>query len=382
MQVENNKEMKSILLLEDGTFFLGYPVGFPKKVIGEVVFNTGMVGYNESITDPSYKGQILTFTYPLIGNYGVPSNLKDRWGIPIYFESDKIQVSAIVVSELCKNPSHPTSVKSLNDWLYEEGIPGIEGIDTRELTKKLREKGVLMGILDLYDDKPDIDELYAQLKKATRYDEINYSKELDLKKEIVYENEGPTIALIDCGSKYNILRNLLKRGFKVVRFPCNYSLDKVLSYDPKGVVISNGPGNPKKFEETIELVKGFVELNIPLLGICLGNQLVALACGGTTFKMKYGHRGQNKPSIFLGNGLTYVTSQNHGYAVDLDSLKDTGLKVWWINADDRTIEGLVHVKKPIITVQFHPEATPGPYDTEFVFDHFMNMIERGRSPYA
>lgn len=378
----DGKINKAILLLEDGTPFFGYQIGFPKKTIGEVVFNTGMVGYNESLTDPSYKGQILTFTYPLIGNYGVPAPVKDKWGIPLNFESEKIQVSGVVVSELCKKPSHPSSVKTLNDWLYEEGIPGIEGIDTRELTKKIREKGVMMGILDFYDDEPNLDELYSELKKSKRYDEIDYSKLLDIKEVVVYENDGPTIAFIDCGTKNNILRNLLKRGFKVVRFPCNSSLDKILSYDPKGVVLSNGPGNPRKFYDTINLVKGLVEINIPTLGICLGNQLVALALGGSTFKMKYGHRGQNKPSIFLGNGLTYVTSQNHGYAVDPDSLKDTGLKIWWINADDKTTEGLAHTKKPIITVQFHPEATPGPYDTEFIFDYFMHMIERGRSIYA
>jgi carbamoyl-phosphate synthase small subunit len=382
MQIKNDKDLKAILLLEDGSFFIGSPFGFPRKVIGEVVFNTGMVGYNESLTDPSYKGQILNFTYPLIGNYGVPSNIKDKWGIPLFFESEKIQVSGLVVSELCKYPSHPTSVRSLHDWMLEEGIPGIEGIDTRELTKRLRDKGVMMGLLDFYYDKHDIDELLSELKSSNKYDEINYANQIELSEPIVYENEGPTIALIDCGVKNNIIRNLLKREFKVIRFPHNVNVEKVLEYDPKGVVLSNGPGNPKKFNETIILINDLIEYNLPLLGICLGNQLVAISLGGDTFKMKYGHRGQNKPAIFLGDGLTYVTSQNHGYAVDLNSLNETGLKVWWINADDKTIEGLAHYKKPIITVQFHPEATPGPYDTTFVFDYFVRMIERGRSIYA
>lgn len=368
-------ELNAALVLEDGSIFLGRGFGFPKAVIGEVVFTTGMVGYPESITDPSYRGQILCFTYPLIGNYGVPNpNIRDNWGLPLHFESDKPQVLGVIIHELCDSPSHWASVKNLHQWLYEEGIPGMYGIDTRKLTKKLRVKGVMMGALEVSEGEINIDRLFSLLERAPRYEQLNLVSEVTIKEPIVYNNSGPTVAVIDCGVKYGIIRNLLRRGLTVVRLPSDSSVDDVLKFEPKGVLISNGPGNPEINVKTINTIRGLVEIGIPMLGICLGNQMIALALGASTFKMKFGHRGQNKPCIDMETGICYVTSQNHGFAVREDTLKESGLSLWFLNADDMTVEGLKHRKKPVIAVQFHPEASPGPYDTEFVFDMFVNIM--------
>ncbi|MEM4575950.1 MAG: glutamine-hydrolyzing carbamoyl-phosphate synthase small subunit [Candidatus Nezhaarchaeales archaeon] len=368
-------ELNAALVLEDGSIFLGRGFGFPKKVIGEVVFTTGMVGYPESITDPSYRGQILCFTYPLIGNYGVPNpNIRDTWGLPLHFESDKPQVLGIIIHELCNSPSHWASVKSLHQWLYEEGIPGMYGIDTRKLTKKLRVKGVMMGALEVSEGEVNVDKLFSLLERAQRYERLDLVGEVTIKEPIVYDNRGPTVVVIDCGVKYGIIRNLLRRGLTVVRSPRDSSADDVLKFEPKGILVSNGPGNPEINVKTINTIRDLIEVGIPMLGICLGNQMIALALGASTFKMKFGHRGQNKPSIDMESGICYVTSQNHGFAVREDTLKESGLSLWFLNADDMTVEGLKHRKKPVIAVQFHPEASPGPYDTEFVFDMFVNIM--------
>jgi carbamoyl-phosphate synthase small subunit len=335
-----------------------------------------MVGYTEALTDPSFKGQILVMSYPLIGNYGVPSYyLTDEWGLPKYFESNNIQIKGLVVSELCNYPSHPYSVKSLNEWLYEEKIPGIEDIDTREIIKRIRMKGTMMGILEVSYEDINVEKLLREIKNVKKYDEIDFSQEIA--KEIkIFENKGPTVVLIDCGVKLSIIRNILEKGFRVIKVPYNISYDEILSYNPSGVIISNGPGNPKKFVKTIETVREIIENKIPTLGICLGNQIIALSLGGDTFKLKYGHRGQNKPCIEITNYVNYITSQNHGYAVDPEKLKNTGLEIWWINADDKTIEGIKHKELPVIAVQFHPEASPGPYDTTFIFDIFKHLINK------
>jgi carbamoyl-phosphate synthase small subunit len=373
--MKNNKP-KAVLILEDGSIWYGRGFGFPCKVVGEVVFTTGMVGYTEALTDPSFKGQILVMSYPLIGNYGVPSyNLTDQWGLPKYFESGNIQIKGLVVSELCIYPSHPYSVKSLNEWLYEEKVPGIEDIDTREIIKRIRKKGTMMGILEVSYEDINVEKLIKEIKNVKKYDEIDFSQEIS--KEIkIFENKGPTVVLIDCGVKLSIIRNILERGFRVIKVPYDVSYDEILSYNPAGVIISNGPGNPKKFVKTIETVREIIENKIPTLGICLGNQIIALSLGGDTFKLKYGHRGQNKPCIELTNYVNYITSQNHGYAVDPEKLKGTGLEIWWINADDKTIEGIKHKDLPVIAVQFHPEASPGPYDTTFIFDIFKHLINK------
>jgi carbamoyl-phosphate synthase small subunit len=371
-----NNELKAVLILEDESIWYGRGFGFPCKIVGEVVFTTGMVGYTEALTDPSFKGQILVMSYPLIGNYGVPSYyLTDQWGLPKYFESNNIQIKGLVVSELCNYPSHPYSVKSLNEWLYEEKVPGIEDIDTREIIKRIRKKGAMMGILEVSYEDINVEKLLREIKNVKKYDEIDFSQEIA--KEIkIFENKGPTVVLIDCGVKLSIIRNILERGFRVIKVPYNISYDEILSYNPSGVIISNGPGNPKKFVKTIETVREIIENKIPTLGICLGNQIIALSLGGDTFKLKYGHRGQNKPCIELTNYVNYITSQNHGYAVDPEKLKGTGLEIWWINADDKTIEGLKHKDLPVIAVQFHPEASPGPYDTTFIFDIYKHLINK------
>jgi len=369
---------KAVLVLEDGSVFEGVGFGASREVSGEVVFNTGMVGYPESMTDPSYHGQILTFTYPLIGNYGVPSYDVKKWGIPEYFESDSIKVEGIVVAELCKKPSHWLSTKSLEEWLIEENIPGIEGVDTRELTKKLRIHGVMLGILKVCEEgeEPDIESLLSKAEKIPDPNERNLVKEVSIEKPIFYDVKGKkTVALLDCGVKYNIIRSLLKRGVNVVRLPFNSSLDEILSYNPSGVLLSNGPGDPKKIPEVSKVVQGIVELNIPTLGICLGNQLLALALGGDTYKLKYGHRSQNQPCVDENTGRCYITSQNHGYSVKVETLPDTGLEPWFTNVNDHTNEGLIHSKYKALAVQFHPENHPGPVDTEYVFDIFVKYME-------
>jgi carbamoyl-phosphate synthase small subunit len=361
------------LILEDGSIFKGFSIGYPRNTVGEVVFTTGMVGYTESLTDPSYRGQILCFTYPLIGNYGVPSySIIDKYGFPTFFESESIKVQGVIIHELCMNPSHWASTMSFNDWLYMEGIPGISGIDTRYLTKKLRAKGVMMGALVF--DEPESG--FKLLKHSRSYESINFVEEISVKEPIAY-GDGENIVLIDCGVKLNIIRQLVASGLRVIRVPYSYDIDKILSYDPRGIVISNGPGNPKQCGVTIKTVRRIVdETNLPILGICLGNQIIALALDADTFKLKYGHRGQNKPCIDVETGKCYITSQNHGYAVDEETLKNTELKVWFRNADDKTVEGIKHISKPIISVQYHPEASPGPYDTSWIFLKFLEYVKK------
>ena len=366
------------MVLEDGSIFEGIGFGYVGEVVGEVVFNTGMVGYTEALTDPSYRGQMLTLTYPMVGNYGVPSyDIKDRYGIPKYFESDNIQAKALIIHELSPIASHWTCSKTLDEWLYEEHISGIYGIDTRELTKRLREKGVMMGALKVSNEPIDEDELFNMLKNSNRYDEINFVPEVSVKDAVEYgSKDKDCIVVIDTGCKYSIIRNLLRLNYRVVRLPYNASIDDIKQYKPKGVLLSNGPGDPIQCNDTIRLANDLLEQEIPMLGICLGNQIMALAARARTYKLKYGHRGQNKPCID-DNGKAYVTSQNHGYCVDPRSLHNTGFKVWFRNADDNTVEGIRHEDKPAIAVQFHPEASPGPYDCMFVFEEFDRMIRYG-----
>ena len=368
--------MKAVLALKDGTIFRGKGFGFPTRKVGEVVFTTGMVGYTESLTDPSYRGQILCFTYPLIGNYGVPSyDIIDKYELPLYFESNRIQVSGVIVSEYCEYPDHYSSKMNLNEWLYREGVPGIYDIDTRELTKKLRSHGVMMGCLEVSEDPIDEEELFKEIKRAKDYGELDFVKEVSIKEPIIYSKGEKKVVLIDCGVKNSIIRNLLNRGLGVIRLPYNVSYDEVMSYQPDGVVISNGPGDPERCVDVIKLTKRLIDDNLPILGICLGNQILALALKGRTFKLKYGHRGQNKACIDLTTGRGFITSQNHGYAVDPTSLE--GIDVWFINADDKTVEGLRSKDDRLLAVQYHPEASPGPYDTTFIFDIFLKVLKRG-----
>jgi len=370
---------EAVLALEDGTILKGTGFGHPCEVSGEVVFNTSMVGYTESLTDPSYHGQILVQTWILIGNYGIPPfSIADEFGIPLHFESQRVQVNGYVVHSLTKYPSHWSNQKSLDNWLKEQKIPGIEGIDTRELTKKLRVKGVMLGILKV-GEKIDLDEIKEKVKKIEDPNERNLAKEVSIEKPIIYENGNSTkIVLIDCGVKFGILRNLLKRKCDVIRVPIDYPVDKILEFEPSGIVISNGPGDPKKCEETIETVKNLIEVGLPMMGICLGCQILALAASANTYKLKFGHRGSNHPAIDLLTRKCYITSQNHGYAIEPKSLEGTDFNIWFLNANDKTVEGIKHKSKPIFATQFHPEASPGPYETEFLFDLFMKEVKNAK----
>ena len=348
------------LVLEDGSVFQGCAFGYNKAVNGEVVFNTGMVGYPESLTDPSYRGQILVLTYPLIGNYGIPDYEKED-NLLKYFESEKIQVQGLIITDYSENYSHWNAKKSLSDWMKEYKIPGMYGIDTRELTKKLRKKGSLLGKI-LYDNEK------IHFEDPNKR---NLVAEVSIDKPIIYKKGKKSILLIDCGTKNNIIRAFLKRNFTVIRVPWNYDfLDNKLN----GIIISNGPGDPKNCRETIENVKEAMSKNIPILGICLGSQILALAGGAKTYKLKFGHRSHNQPCVEVGTNRCYITSQNHGYAVDADTLPEDW-REWFYNNNDETNEGIKHFSKPFFGTQFHPEASPGPDDTEFLFDLFIRSMK-------
>ena len=376
-QLKSTENKKAALVLEDGTIFLGKGFGATRKISGEVVFSTSMVGYPETLTDTSYKGQILSLTYPLIGNYGVPPYDLD-FGLPFYFESDRIQASGLVIQELCKEPYHWASTRTLDKWLADENIPGIYGIDTRRLTKKLRTHGVMLGILQVFPDgeEPHIDSLLGETKSIPDPNLTDLVKEVSVKEPVQYNVDGKqTVVLIDCGVKNNIIRNLLKRHINVIRVPYNFSAKEIMGYHPDGVFLSNGPGDPKKCVDTIDCVRDLAD-NVPIMGICLGAQILTLALGGDTYKLKYGHRSQNQPALDLKTNRCYITTQNHGYAAKTDCFGKTPLECWFINANDKTVEGIRHKSKPVFAVQWHPEATPGPYDTEFLFDIFTkNMTE-------
>jgi carbamoyl-phosphate synthase small subunit len=373
---KKSNSKKAVLLLEDGTFFIGKGFGTSKKTSGEVVFSTSMVGYPEALTDPSYKGQILTLTYPLVGNYGVPP-FDLNFGLPLYFESDRIQVQGLVIHELCHNPHHWASTRTLDKWLSDEGIPGIYGVDTRHITKKLRAHGVMLGILHVCEagEEPNMEQLLAQAKSIPDPNLTDLVRQVSVKKPVHYKVDGKhTVVLIDCGVKYNIIRNLLKRGISVVRVPYDFSAKEVMEYKPSGVFLSNGPGDPKTCVKTIDCIRELVD-EVPLMGICLGAQILTLAMGGDTYKLKYGHRSQNQPALDLKTNRCYITTQNHGYAIANESIKKTPLDAWFLNPNDKTVEGVKHKTKPVFAVQWHPEASPGPYDTEFLFDTFAKTLE-------
>ena len=371
------------LILSDGTSFQGQPFGFLGDSGGEVVFNTGMAGYVESLTDPSYRGQILTFTYPLIGNYGVPSAESNEYGFSKNFESEAIHVRGVIVAQQSPDFSHFKAVSSLNNWLEHHKIPGITGVDTRALTKKLREHGVMLGRIVSDDSERKTEKGKLKIEDPNL---INLVAEVSVKEVKTYEpnnqqstinSQQSTVAVFDCGIKNNILRSFLKRGVKVHRLPWDFDLDASdLEYD--AVFISNGPGDPKMCKETIAQVSKSIEQGIATFGICLGTQILALAVGGDTYKLKYGHRGVNQPCIEHDeNGektqKCIITSQNHGFAVDEKSLP-SDWKVWFTNANDRTVEGIRHKSGKFFAVQFHPEATPGPEDANYLFDEFIKII--------
>ncbi|MBD3361117.1 glutamine-hydrolyzing carbamoyl-phosphate synthase small subunit [Candidatus Peregrinibacteria bacterium] len=351
------------LILQDGTEITGESFGADTSSAGEVVFNTSMIGYPESMSDPSYKGQILTFTYPLIGNYGTGGACKDKFGISKRFESGKIQVSGIIVSEYSENYSHWDANKSLGKWLQEHNVPAITGIDTRKLTQKIREHGTILG------------KIVPKNKKEPGFydpDPENLVSQVSIKKPKTYKKGSKKVICIDCGMKNNILRSLLERDITVIRVPWNYDFtEKEPEFD--GVFISNGPGDPALLKELIEIVQKALKFKKPIFGICLGCQIMALASGAKTYKLKFGHRSQNQPCVDVETGHCYITSQNHGFAINEKTLKP-GWKPWLRNANDKTVEGIMHKTLPFFSCQFHPEATPGPTDTTHFFDKFTEML--------
>jgi len=332
-----------------------------------------MVGYTEAITDPSYKEQILIQTYPLIGNYGV---------CPEQFESEGPKISGYVVRELCDSPSHWSSKMEVGEWLEAAGVPGIQGVDTRMLTKRIREMGTQLGILQVYDKgvAPDVVSLLEEAKRVYDPNKKDLVSAVATKEVRRYEakEEKCILALIDCGVKMNIVRSLLRRGASVWQFPPGSSAKDVLRVKPDGLVISNGPGDPKMVGYVIEKVPEFIDAGVPIMGICLGCQIIALALGGDTYKLKFGHRGQNHPCVEVNTGRCYITSQNHGFAVRAESLKGKGLEVTYVNANDGTVEGIADEGRKIFAVQFHPEGAPGPEDTDFLFDRFIGIARGGR----
>ncbi|CAL8100609.1 unnamed protein product [Orchesella dallaii] len=390
LQDAERKEQRATLVLEDGTQFQGFVFGSPTSVAGEVVFQTGMVGYAESLTDPSYCSQILVLTYPLIGNYGIPAADEDEHGIPRWFESNKIWASGLIVGEVCEEPSHWNMAKTLSTWMAEQNVPGIYGIDTRQLTKHMRNKGTLLGkvIVEATDVSTSADNAFEGNNGLITANDlpfkdpslINLVQEVSLKKPKLFQNKGSTvkICVVDCGMKYNQLRCLLKRGVEVEVVPWNHKIDDDTKYD--GLFISNGPGDPQMCKETIaNLQKLLKNPKVkPIFGICLGHQLLSIAAGCSTYKMKYGNRGHNQPCVHEGTKRCYITSQNHGYAVNAEKLPE-GWNPLFTNANDKTNEGIAHSQLPVFSVQFHPEHTAGPQDLEFLFDIFIDSIKSSKS---
>jgi len=356
-----NNRTKVRLTLEDGTVFNGYSFGAGCAAAGEVVFNTAMTGYPESLTDPSYRGQILCLTYPLVGNYGAPGKSQEN-DLLKFYESSSIHISGLIVSDYSFEYSHWNASESLDAWLKRNSVPGIFGIDTRALTKRIREKGSMLGKLEPGD------------QETVFYDpnKVNLVAEVSTREKKVYGNGKYRILLVDCGVKYNIIRNLLKRDTTIIRVPWDYDYH---TEDYDGLFLSNGPGDPKMCVATINNIRRSFDLDKPVFGICLGNQLMALAAGADTYKLKYGHRSHNQPVLKIGTDKAYITSQNHGFAVDNKTLGNDW-KPLYININDNTNEGMRHTAKPYFSTQFHPEASGGPTDTGFLFDDFIENIRK------
>lgn len=349
------------LVLEDGSVFTGKSFGYDGSVAGEVVFNTAMTGYPESLTDPSYKGQILVLTYPLVGNYGVPREDSEN-DLYKFFESDQLHISALVISDYSAEYSHWNADRSLGDWLRQHKIPGIFDVDTRLITKLLREKGSMLGKVIFDDQEPG----------AYDPNQENLVAKVSIGERKVYGKGKYRILLIDCGVKYNIIRYLLERDTTVIRVPWDHDLERE-EFD--GLFISNGPGDPKQCVATVNSLARAYEKDNPIFGICLGNQLMALAAGADTYKLKYGHRSHNQPVLEAGMDKAYITSQNHGFAINNDTLPESW-KPLFINLNDQTNEGMKHKEKPFFSTQFHPEASGGPTDTAFLFDLFLDQIKK------
>lgn len=353
---------KVTLRLSDGTCFNGTSFGYEQPVAGEVVFNTAMMGYPESLTDPSYAGQLMVLTYPLVGNYGVPSCDMQPNGLSTFMESERIHARAIICSEYSGEYSHWNAKESLAEWLQREHIPGITGIDTRALTMLLREHGVMMGSIEFEGMEP---------APAAQYEGVNFVEQVSCK-EVIRYNEGAAkkVILLDCGVKHNIIRCLINRGVEVIRVPWDYDFNSI---EADGLFLSNGPGDPNTCQVAVDHIRTYMQTGKPIAGICLGNQLLGKAAGAGIYKLKYGHRSHNQPVRQVGTEKCFITSQNHGYAVD-----DTTLPADWeplfVNMNDGSNEGVRHKSKPWFSAQFHPEACSGPVDTEFLFDEFIKLL--------
>lgn len=357
--------MKAFLILSDGNVFEGTSIGAEREVISEIVFNTSMTGYLEVLTDPSYAGQAVVMTYPLIGNYGIC--YADE-------ESGRPWPDGFIVRELSRVPSNFRSEDSIQNFLKENNIPGIAGIDTRALTKILREKGTMNGMITT-NENYNLDEILPKLKEYTTGKVV---EKVTCEEKYVLPGDGFKVALMDFGAKRNIARSLNKRGCEVTVYPALTTAEEILAANPDGIMLSNGPGDPKECVSIIKEIKKLYDSDVPVFAICLGHQLMALATGADTHKMKYGHRGANHPVKDLQTGKVYISSQNHGYVVDMDTLDDKIARPAFINVNDKTNEGLEYVGKNIFTVQFHPEACAGPKDSDYLFDRFMNMMKKGR----
>ncbi len=356
--------MRALLALEDGTVFEGESLGAEGRAYGEVVFNTGMTGYQEILTDPSYAGQIVCLTYPLVGNYGI--NEED-------FESRRVQVEGFVVREAEELPSNWRSGATLDGFLKGKGVVGIQGVDTRALTRCLRARGVMMGAIST-DEAPG--EILDRIKSSPTYAGLDLVRRVTTEQSYEWPFEGEPkhrVALLDCGVKYNIMRSLASLGCQTTVFPCTARAEEILERDPDGIMLSPGPGDPALLGYVVDTVKQLVGKK-PIMGVCLGNQLLGYAFGGRTFKLKFGHRGANHPVKDLHTERVYITSQNHGYALDPDALSG-GMEVAHVNLNDGTVEGLRHRELPVFSIQYHPEASPGPMDSQYFFRQFVEMME-------
>ncbi|MBN2015046.1 MAG: glutamine-hydrolyzing carbamoyl-phosphate synthase small subunit [Candidatus Altiarchaeota archaeon] len=355
----------AVLVLQDGTVIQGKGFGAKTEVKGEVVFNTSVGGYQEALTDPSYKGQILMMTYPLMGNYGI--NGEDS-------ESDRIQAEGLIIRELSKHIGHHMAEKTLDEFLKDYSIPGMEGIDTRALTRKIRVHGTLNGILKYPYEEKEIEELKEKAEKLPNISELDLVSQVSTKEPKNYNAKGKkTIALLDCGVKKSIIQCLLDRRVNVIQVPAKTSANRILEYEPSAVLVSNGPGDPERADYVVETVKKLISEETPMFGICLGLQILALAFGARTYKLKFGHRGANQPVKDLVTGRAHITSQNHGFAVDAESMPED-IIVTHTNLNDGSVEGLTHKELPIKAVQYHPEAHPGPWYNYYLFDEFIEMI--------
>jgi carbamoyl-phosphate synthase small subunit len=359
--------MRAVLALEDGTIFEGRALGAEGRTVGEIVFNTGMTGYQEILTDPSYAGQIVCLTYPMIGNYGIN---------PDDIESRRVQVEGLVVRVAEESPSNWRSARTLDGFLRERGITAISGIDTRALTRRLRMHGVMMGAVSSVDTP---EQTLSLVRKAPSYAGVDFVRKVTSDTAYTWPFDGEpryNVALLDCGVKYNILRELARNGCRTTVFPCTASAEEILERKPDGIMLSPGPGDPSLLGYAVKTVRSIAG-RVPTMGVCLGNQLLGCAWGSRTFKLKFGHRGSNHPVKDLTTGRVYITSQNHGYAIDGGELKD-GMEVAHVNLNDGTVEGLRHRELPIFSIQYHPEASPGPTDSSYFFTRFAEMMSAAR----